>query len=97
MIRWLKSNPQHVLEHNVDDLIKHLQNPTRWYLDGKQDLLGEFENSVMYEEFTELSDVAYDEKISIIAKKFPHYKLIQIVKIITKQKTKNQFVKSLKL
>ena len=43
MIRWLKGNPHHVLEHHVDDLIQHLQNPTRRYLDGKQDPLQEFE------------------------------------------------------
>ena len=28
MIRWLKGNPQHVLEHHVDDLIQHLQRNT---------------------------------------------------------------------
>ena len=57
-------------------------------MDGKQDPLSEFENSIMYEEFIELSDMAYDEKISLIAKKYPHYKLIQIGKIISKQKNK---------
>ena len=88
MIRWLKGNPQHVLEHHVDDLIQHLQNPTRRYLDGKQDPLREFENSVMYEEFIELSGMAYDEKISFIAKKYPHYKPNQIGKIISEQKNK---------
>ena len=88
MIHWLKGKPQHAIEHHLDDLIQHLQNPTRRYLDGRQDPLREFENSVMYEEFTELSDIGYDEKISLIAKKYPHYKPNQIGKIISEQKSK---------
>ena len=88
MIRWLKGNPHHVLEHHVDDLIQHLQNPTRRYLDGKQDPLQEFEKSVMYEDFTEFTNMQYREKISILAEKYPHYKPDQIGKIITQQKYK---------
>ena len=42
----------------------------------------------MYEEFTELSGMQYDEKISIISKKYPHYKLSHIGKIIAEQKNK---------
>ena len=42
----------------------------------------------MYEEFTELSDMGYDEKIILIAKKYPHYKPNQIGKIISEQKNK---------
>lgn len=88
MIRWLKGNPIHVLEHHVDDLIQHLQNPTRRYLDGKKDPLQEFEKSVIYEDFTEFTDMQYDEKISILAEKYPHYKLGHIGKIIAEQKNK---------
>jgi hypothetical protein len=42
----------------------------------------------MYEEFTEFTDMQYDEKMSILAEKYPHYKPGQIGKIITEQKYK---------
>ena len=97
MIRWLKGNPQHVLEHHVDDLIQHLQNPTRRYLDGKQDPLREFENSIMYEEFIELSGMAYDEKISLIAKNIRIINRTKLAKSYLNKKTRVRFRESLKL
>ena len=96
LIWFIEQHPEY-LEFVKEDILEHLRNPTKRYLDGKQNYDRESEHQDIYHTFMTgfvfsdepiegWLDLSYDQKIAEISKRYPNYSVTYIGKIISDQK-----------